>query len=96
MPSAAGEFVRKIKETAREQMKELSTATGGRYFNADRIEDIKGVYEQVASELQTVYTLSYSPRNQNFDGKFRKIRVVAGDQGSTNPVTHTRRGYYAR
>jgi len=90
------ELASKERETAGEQMKELATATGGRYFNADRIQDIKGVYEQVASELQSVYTLTYSPRYQSFDGRFRKIRVVVDNESSKDSVVHTRRGYYAR
>ena len=53
----------------------LSEATGGRMYHANRIEDLNGVFEQVAAELRTVYSIGYTPSNLNFDGRFRRIRV---------------------
>jgi len=68
-------------------------ASGGRFYHANRIEDLKGVFEQVGAELRTVYSMAYTPTNLNFDGRFRRIRVQVNrpDIG-----IRTRPGYYGR
>ena len=78
---------------ARKQLQLLAEASGGRMYHADRIEDLNGVFEQVAAELRSVYSMAYSPSNLNFDGRFRRIRVQINrpDVG-----IRTRPGYYGR
>jgi VWFA-related protein len=78
---------------ARHRMQQLADASGGRLFPADSIQDLAPVYEQVAQELRSVYTISYYPHNQNFDGKWRRLQVHAKHLGAT---LRTRDGYYAR
>jgi VWFA-related protein len=71
---------------------ELAKTTGGRVFYASSIQDLEPVYEQVAAELRSVYTLSYSPSNQTFDGQWRRVRSrVKG----ARVTARTRPGYYA-
>jgi VWFA-related protein len=78
---------------ARKQLQSLAEATGGRMYHANRIEDLHGVFEQVAAELRTVYSIGYSPANLNFDGRFRRIRVHLNrpDVG-----IRTRPGYFGK
>ena len=78
---------------AKKQLQSLVDASGGRLYHADRIEDLKGVFEQVAAELRTVYSIAYTPTNLNFDGRFRKIRVLVNNP---DVVVRTRPGYYGR
>lgn len=54
---------------------------------------MKGVFEQVAAELRTVYSMAYTPTNLNYDGRFRKIRVQVNKR---DVVIRTRPGYYGR
>ena len=61
--------------TAREQLKRIADETGGTLFKADRAEDLDGVYQRVASELQTLYSVSYNPADKNYDGKWRNVGV---------------------
>jgi VWFA-related protein len=82
-----------ITETAKKQLQSLSDATGSRFYHAARIEDLNGVFEQVAAELRTVYSLAYTPTNTNYDGRFRRIRVEVTKPGV---VVRTRPGYYGR
>jgi VWFA-related protein len=82
-----------LTEIAKDQLRSLANASGGRFYHADRIEDLKGVFEQVASELRTIYSLAYTPTNQNFDGGFRRIRVQVNKPGV---AIRTRPGYYGR
>ncbi len=46
---------------------------------------------QANDDLHTYYVLTYSPKNQNFDGRFRQISVRV-DRGGTD--VQTRKGYY--
>lgn len=79
--------------TAREQLKRIADETGGTLFKADRAEDLDGVYQRVASELQTLYSVSYNPADKNYDGKWRKVGVKV-KQGTA--MARTKRGFHAR
>ncbi len=78
---------------ARKQMEQLATASGGRLFATRSIQDLEPVYGQVAEELRSVYTLAYYPKNQNFDGRWRRVQVQVKRAGVR---VRTRAGYYAR
>lgn len=75
------------------QLHSLADATGGRFYHARRIGDLKGAFELVAAELRTVYSMAYTTTNTNFDGRFRKIRVQVN---RPDVVIRTRPGYYGR
>jgi len=79
--------------TAREQLKRIADETGGTMFKADRAEDLDGVYQRVASELQTLYSVSYNPADKDYDGKWRNVDVKV-KQGAA--MARTKRGFYAR
>ena len=78
-------------DRARDRMRRLAEATGGRIFRAESIRDLDAVYGQVAEELRSVYTLGYYPSNQEFDGAWRRIRVHVREG---NARVRTRPGYY--
>ena len=85
------ERLQRSTNRARDRMQQLANATGGRLFGAKSIRDLDTVYEQVAEELRSVYTLGYYPSNQDFDGAWRRIRVnVRGVEARVR----TRPGYY--
>jgi len=79
--------------TAREQLQRIADETGGTLFKADRAEDLEGVYQRVASELQTLYSVSYNPADKNYDGKWRNVGVKVKHGAAT---ARTKRGFYAR
>ncbi len=78
---------------AREQMEALARASGGRLFPARSLEDLEPVYELVAQELRSVYTLAYYPANQNFDGRWRRVEVKVR---RPHLRVRARSGYFAR
>jgi len=80
-------------KTARRQLEELAEQTAGTVFTARREEDLAGVYERVASELRLLYTIAYTPKKSEVDGKFRRVSVKLSREGA---VAKTRRGYYAK
>ncbi len=73
-------------------MRQLAQETGGRSFFPAKIDDLNGVYAEIADELASQYTLGYSSKNIKRDGAFRRI-VVQIDRPNVTP--RTKRGYYA-
>lgn len=78
--------------TIRQRSMSLAAASGGTVFAADSAADLDGVYERVARELRSVYTLAYRPLDQQFDGKWRRVRVRTKQKGID---VRARPGYYA-
>ena len=79
---------------ARQQLAILAEESGGILYQARRVEDLKGVYEQVISDLSTVYSIGYRPTNRQRDGSWRAVNVRL--IGRTDLAVRTKRGYYAR
>jgi len=84
---------REFRETvANEQatMEQVAADTGGKaFYNSNGIES---AIETAVDEGSHYYTLSYTPTNKNYDGKFRKIKVGLEQKGYHLAY---RRGYYA-
>jgi hypothetical protein len=79
---------------ARTRMQMLADRTGGWVAEIRRLDQLAGVYVQVAASLRTLYSIAYQPPTPAVkDGKWRVIRVevVRGDL-----TAKTKTGYYAR
>ncbi len=80
-----------------EAMKELqmiADQTGGRFYSPQRVDQLSGVYSQIADDLRIQYQLAYNSTNHKYDGKWREIRVQI--KNHSKAVVRTRKGYYAR
>lgn len=85
---------RNLYNLARQEMNELSRASGGKNFNALDLTDARRAFAQVAQEIGTQYSLGYYPTNKSRDGSFRQIRVeVRGVE--TGAQVRAREGYVA-
>jgi Ca-activated chloride channel homolog len=73
-------------------MRTLAQETGGRSFFPAKIDDLNGVYTQIADELASQYTLGYTPANPRRDGAWRRIVVQVS---RPNVTPRTKKGYYA-
>ncbi len=73
-------------------MRTLAQETGGRAFFPARIEDLSGVYSQIADELASQYTIGYVSANSRRDGAWRRL-VVQTSRANITP--RTKKGYYA-
>jgi len=71
----------------------LSRASGGTAVFPDKLEDVEKVAVDMAHEIRNQYIITYTPINQELDGSFRSIKVVANGPG--RPTVRTRSGYYA-
>ncbi len=86
-------FGRGWSHRARKQMTKLAERSGGRLFPALSIQDLEPVFPLVEQELRSVYSLSYYPQNQAFDGTWRKVDVRVKRLGIS---IRSRDGYFAR
>jgi len=66
-------------------LRELARISGGEYYRPENISHLVGVCEKIAKDIRNRYTLGYSPSNVTFDGKKRKLKVMA-----THPETGKR------
>ena len=72
-------------------LRQLAQETGGRAFFAQKIEDLKDVYSQIADELSSQYSMGYASKNPKRDGTFRRLVVQVN---RPNTTARTKRGYY--
>jgi Ca-activated chloride channel homolog len=72
-------------------LRQLAQETGGRAFFAQKIEDLKNVYAQIADELSSQYSMGYASKNPRRDGAFRRLVVQVA---RPNTTARTKRGYY--
>jgi VWFA-related protein len=79
---------------ARVRLQMLADRTGGWLAEINRLDQLAGLYAEVAASLRTLYSIAYQPPNQEVrDGKWRAIRVevARGDL-----IAKTKPGYFAR
>src|SRR5262249_19047540 len=62
-----------------ETLKKLSLDTGGTVYFIGGRNDLTNVFEQIAAELRSQYTLAYNSANTTRDGRFRSIRIIPKD-----------------
>jgi Ca-activated chloride channel family protein len=72
-------------------LRQLAQETGGRSFFANKVEDLRNVYGQIADELSSQYSMGYASKNPRRDGAFRRIVVQVN---RPNTTARTKRGYY--
>jgi len=73
-------------------LKKLSEDTGGGVFFVERNGDFQKIFDQIARELRSQYSIAYKSTNAVEDGKFRRVKVTPKD---SSLVIRSRRGYYA-
>jgi VWFA-related protein len=73
-------------------MRRMAEETGGAFFRIRRDGDFDKVFQQIALELRTQYSLAYQSTNTARDGAFRRIKIIPRD---SNISVRARRGYYA-
>jgi len=71
----------------------LSRETGGHVYFPNSLSELDGVYEKIAEELRTQYSIGYVSSNRRRDGKWRRIVVRIPDR--TELQVRHKLGYYA-
>ncbi len=80
------------RKKAQRAIDALTKASGGASYYPGDVASVEAIADQVAHDIRSQYVIAYSPTNQNLDGTFRSIRVVANGGRYT---VRTRTGYYA-
>jgi len=73
-------------------LRKIATQMGGRAFFPTREDELPNVHATVAADAFRRYLLSYTPQNQEADGRFRAISLNIVNPGYK---IRTREGYYA-
>jgi Ca-activated chloride channel family protein len=73
-------------------LRQLSQETGGRVYYPGSLSDLPKIYEQIAQELASQYSIGYTSKNPLRNGAWRRISVKV-----LRPelVGRTRQGYFA-
>ena len=73
-------------------LRKFSEETGGATFFLDRGNSFKKIFDEIAQELRSQYSLGYISKNGTRDGKFRTIKITPRD---SSYMVRARKGYYA-
>jgi Ca-activated chloride channel family protein len=79
---------------ARGQLEQLASESGSLLYRARKVEDLRGVYEQVIRDLGMIYSIGYQPRNRMRDGAWRSVSVQLVNRPELS--VRSKRGYYAK
>ena len=75
---------------------ELSNVTGGKSFYPSTNVEMDEIFERIALELRHQYSIGYTPKNFQPDGKWHKVKVkVKPPRGLPRLTVRNREGYYA-
>lgn len=75
---------------------EISSATGGKSFYPETDVEMDEIFERIAIELRHQYTIGYTPKDFEPDGKWRKVKIkVKPPRGYPRLTVRSRDGYYA-
>ncbi len=77
-------------------LNEISTQSGGRLFEVNKLKQLPAVATTIGSCLRSQYVLGYDPSNLERNGKYRKIKLkVTRPKGFPRLHAAWRLGYYA-
>jgi Ca-activated chloride channel family protein len=92
-PQRASERQRQAFSQAEYLFNALTRETGGRAYFPASIGELDSVYDRIAEELRTLYSVGYVSSNLRRDGKWRRIVVRVPDREGLQ-IRH-KLGYYA-
>lgn len=70
----------------------LARETGGLAYAPQRLDDLAGVYDEIATELKSQYSLGYVSTNLVADGSWRRLQILTKEPGTE---IRARNGYFA-
>lgn len=79
------------------ELEKIAEVTGGAAHFPTDVEGCRRVMKEIALEVSRQYSVGYYPKNEKYDGKWRKISVKIEQGDNRNKyIARTRAGYYAR
>jgi VWFA-related protein len=86
------DLVKDKYRNAKYELDMLARESGGVSYAPEKLSDLSGVYEQIANELKSQYSLGYVSTNTATDGAWRRLQVISSEAGTE---IRTRPGYFA-
>jgi VWFA-related protein len=74
-------------------LRRLADGTGGLAFEPRRVSAIPQVFQSIAHDIRSRYTLAYTPPDSVAQGQLRRVRVVVDANGKSALKVRTRTGY---
>ena len=68
------------------QMRTFAKESGGMAFFPRFYGEFPGIFQAISEAMRNQYVLSYTPNNQDHDGKFRKIKVELVNPATNEPL----------
>jgi VWFA-related protein len=73
-------------------LRQISTETGGAYFEVSKKKPVDRIYAEIEEELRNQYSLGYTSDRADTESGYRKIALAVKQKGLT---VQARDGYYA-
>ncbi|MDQ2856253.1 MAG: hypothetical protein M3R68_07990, partial [Acidobacteriota bacterium] len=83
-----------VKDDKDRELLKLAEETGGTAFFTGDMLSLERSFTKIAKELRAQYLVTYRPRNDKYDGSYRRIDVKLGNNRGDLKV-RTKRGYKA-
>jgi VWFA-related protein len=90
-----GRWSKSEPEKAQDALKRISDETGARAFFPKDLSEIDGIVAQVARELRSQYSISYTSSNQARDGTWRRVRISLNLPIASSLHVRYRSGYFS-
>lgn len=76
-------------------LKHIARITGGEAFMPHKEDELVPVCEKIAHDIRNRYSVGYAPANRQYDGKARKLQVIATAPDGKKYEVRTRTQYVA-
>ena len=90
--SSRGGNSQKAPIDGKKPMQDIALRTGGQFFEAKKSDALDGIYQQIATQLKSQYTLVYTPDQPDTEGGYHKVALKPTRDDLTVVM---RQGYYA-
>ena len=90
-----GRWSKSEPEKAQEALKRISEETGAQAFFPKDISEIDKIVAQVAHELRSQYSISYTSSNSARDGTWRRVKLALDLPIASSLHVRYRSGYFA-
>ena len=74
-------------------LKKIAKVTGGESYFPKSLAELRTIWPRIADAIRGQYTIGYISANQNHDGTFRKVKIVAAGKRGKMLDVRTRPGY---
>ena len=72
-------------------LERISKETGGRFFEVSKKQTVGEIYESIAEELRTQYSMGYTPDKESAASGYHHVQLTAKNKDLS---VQTRDGYY--